>query len=244
MKKVLITGGSEGIGLELAKCFAADGYAVFLCGRSEEKLARAASLLKDVPVRTISLDLSAEGNPEKLYAALKGENIDVVVNNAGIGANGLSWETDPAQDKQLIDLNVKAVLVLSRLFLKDMVERKSGEIINIGSTGAFQPGPRIAAYYASKAFVLSYTKAMAMEAKEYGIRIYCFCPGPVRTGFYGKYGGKPAGIIFTAEQAASYLYRHRGRKCVIIPGWYYRLSLLFPSGVRAKIVEQLKKRKQ
>ena len=140
----------------------------------------------------VSADLTVPEERRKLYEEVKsaGITVDTLINNAGIGFAGVSWETEPENDMRLIRLNDEAVVDLCHMYLPEMIERRSGTVINIASTGAFQPGPYIASYYASKSFVVSYSQAVNYEARPFGVRVIAYCPGPVDTAFYDKSKGK------------------------------------------------------
>lgn len=244
MSTVLITGGSSGIGLELAKCYAADGADLILCARNEERLCRARDeimLRYQVNAEVIAADLSKPGSAEQLYEQVKARSVDVLINNAGIGFAGKSWELSVEKEEEMVRLNTASLMSLCKLFLKDFIQRGSGTIINVASTGAFQAGPYIAGYYASKAFVLNYSKALYEEAKPYGIHICCVCPGPVDTDFYEKSGGKKPKLIMSAEKTAKTAYREiqKSRK-VIVPGIVNRAALIFPEPVRVSFVKRSK----
>lgn len=244
MSTVLITGGSQGIGLELAKCYAADGADLILSARNETRLEEARRQIRSLyPVRVdlISIDLSKDGAAEKLYEQVKDRHADVLINNAGIGFTGKSWEVPLEQEEEMVRLNTASLMSLCKLFLKDFIERGSGTIVNVASTGAFQPGPYIAGYYASKAFVLNYTKALYEEAKPYGIKVCCLCPGPADTDFYEKSGGRKPKLIMSAEKTAQIAYREiRKSKKVIVPGILNRLVLVLPESVRVSYVRKTK----
>jgi short-subunit dehydrogenase len=244
MKKVLITGGSEGIGLALAHCFAQEGCHLVLCARDMLKLTEAKRELQSVShckVDVIPLDLCDEDACRILHE--KAGDIDVLVNNAGMGSNGYSWTIPDDHDRRLLMLNCGAMMSLTKLYLKDMITRGNGTILNIASTGAFQPGPYIASYYASKSFVMEYTRAAAAEAKEYGVRVCCACPGPVDTGFYAKYGGRKPLWVMPADKCAALIYKHMNEKTVIVPGFLNRMALLLPQNLRMRFVASDKKRK-
>ncbi len=246
MSHVLITGGSEGIGLELAKCFARDGYDLIIAGRDEKKLQNAASVLEKqyhVSVRTAAVDLSEPQAAEKLHEAVSDMEISVLINNAGMGTAGKSWQIPAAEDERLIAVNITALTVLTKLFLKDMLERNRGVIMNVASTGAFLPGPYIASYYASKAYVLSYTQALAEEVKGTDVHVCCLCPGPVHTGFYRKSGQKMPAYVMDADKCASFAYRMMKKgKTVIIPGVLSRLAAKVPKGIGMRFVARTKER--
>jgi short-subunit dehydrogenase len=189
----LITGASGGIGFELAKLFAKDRYNLVLVARSGEKLSQiAAELHKEfgVSVRTVALDLAAESAARGLFDQLQSEGVvvDVVVNNAGFGVFGEFAGMAEEEIRGQIELNVSALTQLTRLFLPGMLERRGGKIMNVASTAAFQPGPLMAVYYATKAYVLSFSEALANEVAGTGVVVSCFCPGATDTGFQKRAG--------------------------------------------------------
>lgn len=245
MKTVLITGGSEGIGLALAECFCQNGDQVILTGRKHDKLNEAAGRLAvyHTPVETVATDLAEKHGAEKLFERYKDRRIDILINNAGTGFTGYAWNQLPEESEQMIELNAASVLILSNLFAAKMKKEGSGTILNVSSTGAFQPGPYIAAYYASKSFVLSYTIALHEEMKNTNVQIYCLCPGPVKTGFYRKSGSKEPHFSLTAGQCAEYAYRHLNqRRCVMVPGLLNQIARLIPAGIKMKTLGVVKKR--
>lgn len=192
-RTALITGASGGIGYELAKLFARDGYNLALVARSGDNLNQVAGELQGkfgVTVKTIALDLTTAPAARFLFDQLQRERVvvDVLVNNAGFGVLGEFVEI--AEEKILgqIQLNVTALTHLTRLFLPGMVERRGGKIMNVASTAAFQPGPLMAVYYATKAYVLSFSEALANEVAGTGVVVSCFCPGPTDTGFQKRAG--------------------------------------------------------
>jgi len=187
-KTALITGASGGIGYEFAKLLAKDCSALVLVARSLNRLLEVKKELEsiaDVSVRTIAKDLSKPGAAEEIYRELEDENIsvDILINNAGIGNLGKFAETDWQKDAEMISLNMVALTHLTKLFVKGMIERRSGKIVNVASTAAFQPGPLMAVYYASKAYVLFFSEAIANELKGTGVDMTVLCPGPTATGF-------------------------------------------------------------
>lgn len=249
MAQVLITGGSSGIGLELAKRFAADGYDMILTASNEKKLLTAKKTIEDeyhVPVSTYVFDLSKQGEAEKLYEAVieDGHVVDVLVNNAGIGTIGASEEIPLEKDEALMVLNMMAPVVLTKLFLKDMYAHKSGRILNVCSTGAYQPGPYTATYYASKSFLLSYTKAVRYEAKPHGVSVCALCPGTTATSFFERADSKTPSGAMSAEQVAAYAYKQFMRgKAEIIPGLVFRLMKLCPVPVKTTVIAFVKGKK-
>jgi uncharacterized protein len=191
MKNALITGASGGIGYELAKLFAHDHYNVILIARSAAKLSQLADELQrqfGTTAKAVTLDLAVPGAPQQLFDQLKETPIDVLVNNAAYGIYGELAAQKPEDISGQIELNIAALSMLTRLFVPQMVERKSGKILNIASTAGFQAGPLMAVYYASKAYVISFSEAIANELKGSGVSVTCLCPGPTDTGFQGRAG--------------------------------------------------------
>jgi uncharacterized protein len=192
MSTTLITGASGGIGYELAKLFARDHHNLILVARSGETLAQVAAELQahGVTVKTIALDLTELPSPKFLFDQLQREGIavDILVNNAGFGAFGEFAQMPEDEILGQIRLNVSALTELTRLFAPPMVKRRSGRIMNVASTAAFQPGPLMAVYYATKAYVLSFSEAIANELRGSGVTVTCFCPGATYTGFAKRAG--------------------------------------------------------
>jgi len=189
----LITGASAGIGLELAKLFARDRYNLVLVARSSDKLNQVATGLQSqfgVTVKTVALDLAESPAPKFLFGQLQREGIavDVLVNNAGFGGFGEFAGMVEEEILGQIHLNVTALTHLTRLFLPAMLARCRGKIMNVASTAAFQPGPLMAVYYATKAYVLSFSEALANEVAGSGVVVSCFCPGATHTGFAKRAG--------------------------------------------------------
>jgi short-subunit dehydrogenase len=187
-KTVLITGASFGIGLELARVFAREGYHLVLVARSADKLRQLASELeKSHGTRSLMLatDLTDPGASAYVLDQTTRADIqvDVLVNNAGFGQYGPFAENDLEECLRQIQLNITALTHLTRLYLPAMIERKSGRILNVASTAAFQPGPLMAVYYASKAYVLHFSEAIANELQGTGVTVSCLCPGPTATEF-------------------------------------------------------------
>ena len=190
MSTALITGASGGIGYELAKFFARDHHNLVLVARSAHKLAQIATELQvhGGTVKTIALDLAPPPAPKFLFDQLAGTPIDILVNNAGFGTFGEFAQMPEEEILGQIQLNVTALTQLTRLFLPPMVQRRSGRIMNVASTAAFQPGPGMAVYYATKAYVLSFSEAIANELRHSGVTVTCFCPGATHTGFAKRAG--------------------------------------------------------
>jgi short-subunit dehydrogenase len=189
----LITGASSGIGYELAKLFARDRYNLVLVARSGAKLRQFAEELQrqfGITAQAIATDLSLPEAPQQLTDSLRtqGIAIDVLINNAAYGKYGDFAEMTPEDIAGQLQLNIAALTNLTRLLLPSMVERRSGRILNVASTAGFQAGPFMAVYYASKAYVISFSEAIASELMEAGVSVTCLCPGPTDTGFQGRAG--------------------------------------------------------
>lgn len=184
---VLITGASSGIGWELAKLFAADGSKLILVARREEKLRELADELDKAhgtECVIIPMDLVEENAAQRLHQSVidGGHAVDVLVNNAGFGQLGLFKEIPLERQTSMVQLNISVLMQLTHLFLP-MLEERNGSVLNIGSTASFQPGPNSAVYYATKAFVLSFSEAIFAELQGTGVSVTCLCPGPTKTGF-------------------------------------------------------------
>lgn len=188
MQTALITGASGGLGEEFAQLCAADGNDLVLVARSKEKLeilGKELATKHNIRFTVLPHDLSLPDAVQKLTEELKSGNIepDILINNAGFGAYGLFHETSYAQEKNLIAVNIAALTELTKCILPAMVKRGSGCVLNIASTAAFQPGPLMAVYYASKAYVMNFSLALSEELKGTGVTVTCLCPGPTKTGF-------------------------------------------------------------
>jgi short-subunit dehydrogenase len=230
----LVTGASGGIGEDLARLFAADGHDVVLVARSEGKLeALAASLEKAFGIRAhvVASDLTAPGAPELLLKTLeeRGIEVDVLVNNAGYGGYGPFVETDLPNELAMIQLNVTALVHLTKLVLPRMVAKKFGRVMNVASTAAFQPGPLMAVYYATKAFVLSFSEALSNELEGTGVSVTCLCPGATATGFQTQANMEKSRLfklaaVMDSATVAKVGYRAMWRgKAVVIPGVQNRI---------------------
>ncbi|MBI3506844.1 MAG: SDR family oxidoreductase [Proteobacteria bacterium] len=227
---VLITGASSGLGLELVRLFAADGADIVLVARRKDKLETLAAEIKGrgSEARVIAADLAEPDAPKRIHAELAraGVQIDVLVNNAGFGARGPLAESET--QAEMLQVNISALTELSRLFLPGMIKRRRGGILNVASTAAFQPGPFMAVYYASKAYVLSFTEALAEEVRGTGVVVSCLAPGAFQTEFFEK--AKMKGALLSrmggsAEDVASIGYKgFRRGKVVVVPGFQNRLG--------------------
>ena len=223
-KTALITGASSGIGATFARTLAAQGAHVVLVARSEDKLRDLATTLAaqhDIRADVLTADLSHPEAGQKLFAATQqqGLSIDILINNADFGSHGPFDSLDPEREQQEIMLNVAAVVDLTHRFLPAMLARRSGSIINVASTAAFQPTPYMAVYGASKAFVLSFTEALWGEYRNKGIRVLALCPGATSTDFFNVAGTEDAalGARETPEKVVQVAFQalERGRPSVI-----------------------------
>lgn len=234
--RVLVTGASSGIGRELAKRFARDHHDLVLVARSRDRLEAIGAELGGSAggaVKVIPKDLSRPGTCAEIFDELRRDSIEVgvLLNCAGFGVFGPFVETDLAAEREMMQLNMVALTELTRLAAREMVRRGSGRILNVASTAAFQPGPRMAVYYATKAYVLSLSGALAHELAGSGVTVSTLCPGPTWTGFGGRAkmeGARVyrAGVMEAAAVAdAGYRGLMKGR-AVIIPGFRNKLLAL------------------
>lgn len=192
-KVALITGASVGLGEQFAQRFAQDGHDVILVARNAERLAALGGKLEQahgVKAHVVPMDLSRPDAPERLFEDVRsrGLAVEFLVNNAGFGSTGPFVEQELAREVEMVDLNCTALLKLTHLFARPMRERGSGRILNVASTAGFQPGPYMATYYATKAFVVSFSEALAYELKGTGVSVTCYCPGATQTEFATRAG--------------------------------------------------------
>jgi short-subunit dehydrogenase len=243
---VLITGASSGIGLELAKCFAADGSRLVFVARNKEALEKLAEeLRRDNKIEAIVLtaDLSLPETPKRIFQELSARKIsvDVLVNNAGFGLHGTFVKLPSQRQLEIIQVNVTALTELTGLFLPEMIQRKRGGILNVGSVAGFLPGPNMAVYYASKAFVQSFTEALAEELAGSGVTVSAFCPGGTETNFSrvareGKTRQTKTKKM-SAEQAARYGHQaFRKGRIISIPGFQNRFMVFLTRILPRRIV--------
>ena len=246
-KYALVTGAAGGIGFELARCAAGDGYSLIIVGSNEDRLKTAQkSLESEFPVNVVALvqDLSVPGSAEGLYGEVEKRGLDVVclVNNAGFGTIGPAETIPLDKDERMLTLNVITPTELCKLFLPQMYQKHSGKILNIASTGAFNPGPYTGSYFASKSYVLSYTKALRYEAKSRGVQVSALCPGTTRTRFFEKEGMDTPFWAMSPESVARAGWRGLRAGCgVIVPGMMNKLIRLVPSGIKTFFTAQMKK---
>lgn len=233
-ENVLITGATSGIGYELVKIFAKNNYNLILSARNKKTLE---SIKIDfekeygIDVKIFEKDLSKRNSAVELFNEVKAENlkVDILINNAGAGYVGEFLEEDIQKDEEIMELNMNSLTVLTKLFAKEMANRKSGKILNVASTGSYHPGPYTAVYYATKAYVLSLTEALAVEFKPYNVQISALCPGATKTNF-SKNAGKednPTAMepSYVAEKAYKGLMKKR---TTIIPGLQYKAFIMLP----------------
>jgi uncharacterized protein len=222
-KVALVTGASAGLGAEFARQLSERGHRLVLAARRKDRLEVLAKELGDA--RAVTIDLSKADASAKLMADLEahGETVDLLVNNAGFGLIGRFAELDARRERQMIDLNIGTLADLCRAVAPGMIEQKSGGIINVASTAAFQPGPKMAVYFATKAFVLSLTEALHEELRPHGIHVTCLCPGPTRTEF-GDVAGFGGNGLFdrvameSPEVVKAGLEGLDRNKAVVVPG--------------------------
>ena len=254
----LITGGSVGIGLELARCLARDHHELVIVARREAGLASAAAELRRAGasgVTTVPADLARPEEVERLLATLhaSGFDIGILVNNAGFGTAGAFARTPLEDELAMIQTNVSALTHLTKRLLPGMLRRRSGRILNVASTAAFQPGPFMAVYYATKAYVLSFSQALAEELRDTGVTVTALCPGPTSTSFAARAGMEEtrlfAGNVTMSAGAvakAGYAGMLRGER-IVVPGAGNKLvaqaSRLAPRGLVTRISRRLNERR-
>jgi hypothetical protein len=221
----LITGASGGIGLELARCFAAGGYDLVLVARNAGRLEELAGELRrqGATARVLAKDLAAPAAPEEVCRELAaaGVAVDVLVNNAGFGTFGPFVETPLGQELEELQLNVVTLTHLTKKLLPAMVGKRRGGVLNVASTAAFQPGPLMAVYYATKAYVVSFSEALAEELRGTGVTVTALCPGPTATGFQQRSGMVISKLLPVADAAAVARDGYEGfraGKRIVIPG--------------------------
>ena len=256
-KTALITGASSGIGLELAHLFAQDGYRLVLVARSRGALRELGDDLQSrygITVRIAPKDLAHPASPSELYQELQeaGVVLDVLVNNAGFGAAGTFLKTNWSDESEMLQVNIIALTHLAKLFLPQ-IRAREGKLLNVASTAAFQPGPFMSVYYASKAYVLSFSEALAEELLGTGATVTCLCPGPVKTNFQKRayLEGTPMGnspLLIDVREVARVGYEGMklGRR-IVIPGWKNRLLVeslrVSPRSLVTKVVRRLQEKK-
>lgn len=254
MATALITGASNGIGLELAKVHASKGGDLVLVARNKSKLDELKIVLEKqyrIKVYTIGKDLSAFNAAQEVYDETIQQKIqiDYLINNAGFGDFGMFVETDWNKELQMINLNITTLTQFTKLYLQDMVKRRSGKIMNVASTAAFQSGPTMAVYYATKAYVLSFSEAVDNEVSDKGITVTTLCPGPTESGFQAVAAMEESNLVRgkklpTSKEVAEYGYKAMMKgKTVAIHGfmnWIMANSVRFtPRALVVKITRKI-----
>jgi short-subunit dehydrogenase len=252
-KNALITGATAGIGFEFAELLASKGHALALVARDQARLAEQAASLEarhKIQVITLGKDLSNPASAPDIFRELQRRNfpVSVLINNAGCGVYGLFAETDLARELEMLQVNMASLAQLTKLFLKPMLDRHEGRILNVASTASFQPGPRLSLYSASKAFVFSFSCALALELRGTGVTVTTLCPGGTRTEFQRRAGMKPSPALrpMTARSVAEigYAAMLKGRP-VVVAGWKNKLMVAVsrraPAMWSARVAEKLNK---
>jgi short-subunit dehydrogenase len=255
----LITGASGGIGLELARLFAAGGYDLVLVARSADRLEEIAGELRSrhgITARVLAKDLAVPGSPEEVFQELEaaGVVVDVLVNNAGFATYGPFAEIDLGRELEELQLNVVTLTHLTKRLLPGMLARRRGGVLNLASTAGFQPGPLMAVYYASKAYVISFSEALAEELSGTGVTVSALCPGPTATGFQRRAGLEGSklfsGAVQVADAAAVARAGYEGflaGKRIVIPGLLNKVGVqsirLSPRSLATKVVKRMQERR-
>jgi short-subunit dehydrogenase len=250
----LITGPTSGIGLDLAALFAAGGHDLVLVSRNADKLDQLAAELKrkhGIQVTVIACDLSEPDAPARLQLELELAKIsvDVLVNNAGYAQYGAFLETDADQERRMMQLNMVTLTELTKRLVPEMVKRGRGRVLNVASTAAFMPGPLMAVYYATKAYVLSLSEALASELEGSGVSVTALCPGPTRTGFQARAQMESSrlvkGKIMDSATVAKIGYRAlMAGKPLVIPGFGNQVQAMAPRLIPRSAMPAIVKRAQ
>jgi short-subunit dehydrogenase len=259
MPTALVTGASSGIGLELTTLFARDRHDLILVARNRERLEAIGRGLTEefgIAVTVLARDLANPAAPDEIARELaaRGAVVDILVNNAGLGVYGPFARTPLERELEMLQVNVTALTHLTKLFLGGMLERRRGRILNVASTAAFQPGPLMAVYYASKAYVLSFTEALANEVAGTGVTVTALCPGPTLTEFQSRagFGAVPllrSPLVTSAAEVARAGYEGmmRGQR-IVIPGFANRTLVqalrVTPRRVATAIARRLQESRQ
>jgi short-subunit dehydrogenase len=247
-KWALITGASAGIGLELAKVFAANGWNLVLVARNEARLNELRQELKSscqIESQVIAQDLSSPGAASRIFNAAKEKDVSALVNNAGVGAYGPFAEAPLETQINMMQVNMRALVELTHLFLQPMIAKRHGRIMNVASTAAFQPGPTVNIYYATKAFVFSFSYALSVELEATGVSVTALCPGMTRTEFFerARLPGKPGLAMDPAKVARiGYDGMIKGKRTVI-PGALNKIMSFLarrtPPALTSRIVRRI-----
>ena len=240
----LITGASAGLGVEFARQLSKRGHRLVLAARRKDRLEALAAELGNA--RAVAIDLAESGSAARLLAEIEagGEHVELLVNNAGFGLKGRVAEVNAMRLREMIDLNVASLTELCRAVAPGMIERRSGAILNVASTAAFQPGPNMAVYFATKAYVLSLSEALHEELKAHGIRVTALCPGPTRTEF-GAVAGIGDNVLFDrlATDAASVVQAGLNglddNRAIVIPGLLNKVTAASPRFLPRALVRKI-----
>ena len=247
MDFVLITGATSGIGYELTKIFAKNGYGLVLVSSNEKNLRNTKEEMEQqfsVPVFIFMQDLTKIGAAKELYDKIEETRvpISILINNAGFGLVGETQKIDLLQDEAMMIINLLNPVELSKLFLPKMYASGKGKILNVSSTGAFQPGPFTSTYFASKAFLLSYSRAIRYEAKEKGVQVSTLCPGATKTQFFAREHVAMPTSVMSAEKVAQIAYNGLLKnKEIIIPGFKNKVLQCFPLKIKMNAVAKMKR---
>lgn len=239
--KALITGASSGLGADMARVLVDEGYEVILVARRKGKLEKLAKELGE-NAKIIVKDISSTYNCVSLYNEVKKENIDILINNAGFGMCGFFNDANLDKELDMIDLNIKSLHTLTKLFLKDFIKKDQGYILNVGSSAGFMPGPLMTTYYSTKNYVVSFTSALYEELRRLGsnVSISCLCPGPVDTEF-----NKVARVKFSikgieSNKVARYAIKEMfEEKLIIVPTFKMKCALFFTRFIPRKLLLRL-----
>lgn len=246
--RALITGASSGIGRDMAKVLGNKGFDLILVGRNIEKLEEVKSQI-NTNVEIIPMDLASEENCKELYR--RAQNIDVLINNAGFGTFGEFTETNLETELEMIKTNIIAVHILTKLYLKDMVKNNSGYILNVASIAGFLPGPLMATYYSTKAYVLRLTQSIQQEIKKQkvNVKVSALCPGPIETNFLSRAGVHFKTKAASSEYVAEYAIKNmlKGKK-IIVPTLKIKMARflckLTPDGVLARFAYHIQEKRK
>jgi len=253
----LVTGATSGIGYEFAKLCAKDGYNLIIVARNQTKLNEIKTEFEKqfkISVLLIEKDLSKPGAAAELYKFLIENKIElkVLINNAGFGLFGKYYETDSAKESEMIQLNIVALTELTKLIVKEMVKQKSGYILNVASVAGFQPGPLMSVYYATKAYVLSFSQAIACELKDKGVVVSVLCPGATESNFFNAASMEESKLVKgkklpTSKEVAEYGYKSLfEQKTVAVHGFQNKflvfMGRLLPRKLLANIVNKIQEK--
>ena len=239
--KALVTGASSGIGRDIAIYLSSLGHDVIMVSSDIDKLNKAKEYIKG-NCKVIKCDLSKEKECIKLYEQTKDDNIDILINNAGFGVFGEFSETSLDKELDMIDVNIKGVHILTKLFLKDFVKRDSGYILNVSSSAAFEPGPLMATYYSTKAYVLRLTTSIYEELRRIksNVHVSVLCPGPVKTNFNNvanvKFEIKSVSSDYVAKYAIDKMFKN---KLIIVPTFYMKVLIFFSKISPTKLIARI-----